>query len=80
MRVKKIITFYENQHFSLKGNISYTSDTGKNYDFNTADTLNTLLLNCMFASGQQKEDEMDDNNVATYMMQGSNHNDARKQL
>ena len=31
-------------------NISYTSDTGKNYDFNTADTLNTLLLNCMFAS------------------------------
>ena len=25
-------------------NISYTSDTGKNYDFNTADTLNTLLL------------------------------------
>ena len=33
-------------------NISYTSDTGKNYDFNTADTLNTLLLNCMFASDQ----------------------------
>ena len=25
-------------------NISYTSDTGKNYDSNTADTLNTLLL------------------------------------
>ena len=41
-------------------NISYTSDTGKNYDFNTADTLNTLLLNCMFASGQLKEDEMYD--------------------
>ena len=37
-----------------QGNISYTSDTGKNYDFNTADTLNTLLLNCMFASGQLK--------------------------
>ena len=32
----------------------------KNYDFNTADTLNTLLLNCMFASGQLKEDEMYD--------------------
>ena len=60
MRVKKIITFYENQHFSLKGNISYTSDTGKNYDFNTADTLNTLLLNCMFASGQLKKGEMYD--------------------
>ena len=38
-------------------NISYTSDTGKNYDFNTADTLNTLLLNCMFASDQLKEGE-----------------------
>ena len=25
-------------------NISYTSDMGKAYDFNTADTLNTLLL------------------------------------
>ena len=41
-------------------NISYTSDTGKNYDFNTADTLNTLLLNCMFASGQLKDGEMYD--------------------
>ena len=39
-------------------NISYTSDTGKNYDFNTADVLNTLLLNCMFASGQLKKSEM----------------------
>ena len=34
-------------------NISYTSDTGKNYDFNTADVLNTLLLNCMFASDRK---------------------------
>ena len=41
-------------------NVSYTSDTGKNDDFNTADTLNTLLLNCMFASGQLKEGEMYD--------------------
>ena len=41
-------------------NISHTSDMGKNYDFNTADTLNTLLLNCMFASGQLKEGEMYD--------------------
>ena len=41
-------------------NISYTSDTGKNYDFNTADTLNTLLLNCMFATGPLKEGEMYD--------------------
>ena len=41
-------------------NISHTSDTGKNYDLNTAETLNTLLLNCMFASGQLKEGEMYD--------------------
>ena len=41
-------------------NVLYTSDTGKNYDFNTADTLKTLLLNCMFASGQLKEGEMYD--------------------
>ena len=27
-------------------NISYTSDAGKNYDFNTADTLNTLRSIC----------------------------------
>ena len=41
-------------------NISYTSDTGKNYDFNTADTLNTLLLNCMFTSDQLKKGEIYD--------------------
>ena len=41
-------------------NFSYTSDMGKTYDFNTADTLNTLLLNCIFASGQLKEGEMYD--------------------
>ena len=51
LRAKKELT---------KENISYTSDTGKNYDFYTADTLNTLLLNCMFASGQLKEGEMYD--------------------
>ena len=41
-------------------NISYTLNTCKNYDFNTADTLNTLLLNCLFASGQLKDGEMYD--------------------
>ena len=41
-------------------NISYTSDMGKTYDFNTADTLNTLLLNCIFASDHLKEGEMYD--------------------
>ena len=40
----------------MQENISYTSDTGKNYDFNTADTLNTLLLNCLLTTGQLKED------------------------
>lgn len=38
-------------------NISYTSDTGKTYDFNTADMLNTLLLNCLLSTGQLKEGE-----------------------
>lgn len=37
-----------------RDNISHTSDTGKVYDFNTADTLNTLLLNCLPATGQLK--------------------------
>jgi hypothetical protein len=37
-----------------RDNISYTSDTGRVYDFNTADTLNTLLLNCLLATGQLK--------------------------
>ena len=41
---------------ACKTMIPFTS-TGKNYDFNTADTLNTLLLNCMFASDQLKEGE-----------------------
>ena len=36
-------------------NISYISDAGKSYDFNTADTLNILLLNCLLATGQLKE-------------------------
>lgn len=36
-------------------NIPYTSDAGKSYDFNTANTLNTLLLNCLLATGQLKE-------------------------
>ena len=38
-------------------NISYTSDTGKTYDVNTADKLNTLLLNCLLSTGQLKEGE-----------------------
>lgn len=38
-------------------NISYTSDTGKTYDLNTADMLNTLLLNCLLSTGQLKDGE-----------------------
>ena len=34
-----------------------SSDTGKTYDFNTADKLNTLLLNCLLSTGQLKEGE-----------------------
>lgn len=33
-------------------NISYTSDTGKAYDFNTADTLNEFLVNSLFLMGK----------------------------
>ena len=32
-------------------NISYISDTGKTYDFNTEDKVNTLLLNCLLSTG-----------------------------
>ena len=36
-------------------NISYTSDTNKTYNFNTADVLNKLLVKGLFAMGQLKE-------------------------
>ena len=38
-------------------NISYTSDQGKTYDFNTADKLNTLLINALVSTGELKEVE-----------------------
>ena len=38
-------------------NISYTSDQGKIYDFNTADKLNTLLINALVLTGELKEEE-----------------------
>ena len=38
-------------------NISYTSDKGKVYDFNTADTLNQLLINALLATDQLKGGE-----------------------
>ena len=41
-------------------NISYPSDTGKTYDFNTAENQNTLLMNCLIATRQLKEGEMYD--------------------
>lgn len=42
----------------VQENISYTSDTDKNYNLNTVDTLNTLLFICMFASVQLKDGDM----------------------
>lgn len=36
-------------------NIGYTSDSGKTYDFNTADRLNELLIKALLASGELKE-------------------------
>ena len=38
-------------------NISYTSVQGKIYDFNTADKLNTLLINALVSTGELKEEE-----------------------
>ena len=38
-------------------NISYTSDQGKTYDFNTADKLNILLVNALISTGELKEVE-----------------------
>ena len=37
--------------------ISYTSNQGKTYDFNTADKLNTLLVNALLSAGELKEME-----------------------
>ena len=38
-------------------NISYTSDTGRTYEFNTADTLNILLINALLSTGGLTEGE-----------------------
>ena len=40
-----------------QGNISHTSDHGKTYDFNTADKLNTLLINALVSTGELREME-----------------------
>ena len=38
-------------------NISYTSDQGKTYDFNTADKLNALLIKALISIGELNEVE-----------------------
>ena len=38
-------------------NISYTSDQGKTYDYNTADKLNTLLIKALISTGELNEVE-----------------------
>ena len=38
-------------------NVSYASGQGKTYDFNTADKLNTLLVNALISTGELSEDE-----------------------
>ena len=38
-------------------NISYTSDQGKTYDFNTADKLNALLIKALISTGELNEVE-----------------------
>lgn len=39
------------------GQYTYTSETGKSYDFNTAEKLNGLLLDALLATGQLKAGE-----------------------
>ena len=56
-------------------NISYTSDTDKTYDFNTADKLNTLLLNCLLSIEQLKEGE----GIQSYSQGRSHHCRSRRQ-
>ena len=34
------------------GNTTYTSDTGKSYEFNTATKLNSLLVKALLSTGQ----------------------------
>ena len=38
-------------------NTTYTSDSGKQYDFNTADTMNNLLVNALLATGGLKANQ-----------------------
>ena len=40
-----------------KENISYTSEQGKDYDFNTADKLNALLIKALISTGELNEVE-----------------------
>lgn len=39
------------------GNTTYNSDSGKSYDFNTADKINSLLLDALLFSGQLDTDK-----------------------
>ena len=41
----------------IQDNISYTSDQGKTYDFNTADKLNALLIKALISTGELNEVE-----------------------
>ena len=45
-----------------QNNISYTSDQGKTYDFNTADKLNALLIKALISTGELNEVESYDVN------------------
>ena len=45
--------------------VSYTSGTGKTYDFNTADKLNTLLLNCLLKEGEGYDVDFDHQFIET---------------
>ena len=61
-------------------NISYISDAGKSYDFNTADTLNILLLNCLLATGQLKEGGEYDVDFDHQFIETENQEDTLKRI
>ena len=51
--------------------LPHASDQGKTYDFNTADKLNTLLINALVSTGELKEIEEYDVDFDHQFLDGS---------
>lgn len=52
IRIASSDTIERTLRFLAEDNISYESDNGSNYTFNTCDKLNNLLLKCLNVTGQ----------------------------